>query len=69
MAIDGKKLLADLEAARKEDRGRVTLYLSKSVYKTFRSKCGDIPASIVLEQLLREFNNSAPDRPKLKAKK
>jgi hypothetical protein len=69
MTIDGKKLLEKLSAARKEDRGRVTLYLSKPLYEEFRSRCGDIPASVVLEELLREFVASTPESPKGKTKK
>jgi hypothetical protein len=68
MAIDGKTILKRLEAAKKGDRDRVTLYLSKSVYESFKSKCGDIPVSVVLEELLREFVATAPES-KQKSKK
>jgi hypothetical protein len=64
MTIDGKKILEKLAAARKEERGRVTLYLSKAIYEEFRARCGDIPPSVVLEELLREFVASAPEKPK-----
>ena len=68
MGIDGGKILERLAAAKKKDRGRVTLYLSKDLYSTFRDKCEEIPASVVLEELLREFVNSAPE-PKAKGRK
>ena len=55
MGINGKAILKRLEAKRVGDKGRVTLYLSKSLYRDFKKKCGDIPASIVLEELLKEF--------------
>ena len=68
MAIDGKAILKKLASAKKGDRGRVTLYLSRGIYESFKAKCGDIPVSSVLEELLREFVVTAPE-PKQKQKK
>lgn len=55
MGISGKAILKRLEADRSKDKGRVTLYLSKGLYKEFKKKCGKVPASLVLEELLKEF--------------
>lgn len=62
MALNGKQILEELEATQKNDRGRVTLYLSKSVYKAFADSCGEIPVSKVLERLLKDFVASAGER-------
>jgi len=53
-SIDGQAILKALEG-KKKDRGRVTLYLSKSLYQTFQKHCGDVAASEVVEELMRAF--------------
>lgn len=58
MTIDGNEILQRLAKANKKDREQVTLYLSKSLYKEFKEHCGDIPASQVLEELLKAFIDS-----------
>lgn len=60
MKIDGKEVLERLAAAKKQDRTKVSLYLSKSLYEDFKQACGDIPASVVLEDLIQQFLASAP---------
>lgn len=42
----------------RDDREKTSLYLSKSLYKAFKKKCGNAPASRVLEVLIREFLQS-----------
>ncbi len=54
MTIDGSKILAKVKA-NKSDRKNVTLYLSEAVYKKFQAACGELSASEVLEELLKEF--------------
>jgi hypothetical protein len=54
MAIIGKKILKRLEE-KQNDRGPVTLYLSRSLFKDFGSRCGNYSASVVLEELMLEF--------------
>jgi hypothetical protein len=38
-----------------EDRSKVSLYLSKSVYEDFKKVCGSAPASRVMEELMKDF--------------
>jgi hypothetical protein len=57
MKIDGKKILQKL-SQEKSDRQKVTLYLSKGLFEEFKKGCGDIAASQVVEELMRQFNES-----------
>ena len=57
MKITGKKILAELKGD-KMDREKITLYMSKSVYKNFRTACGDVPVSKVLEAIMKAFLKS-----------
>lgn len=61
MKIDAKRLLKRLEAAKKEKREKTSLFLSKDVYRSFKTICDDaqIPASTVIEQMMRDFVESA----------
>jgi len=61
MKIDGRNILARLSRD-KSDRKRVTLYLSKKVYEDFSGSCGDIAASQVIEELMRQFTQSVQGR-------
>lgn len=38
-----------------EDREKVSLYLSKSIYDAFKGACGKAPASRVMESLMVDF--------------
>lgn len=38
-----------------DDRAKVSLYLSKSLYERFKKACGKASASKVMEDLLEEF--------------
>lgn len=62
MTIDSKKILQNL--SRKTDRERVSLYLSRSIYDEFKSNCGEISASQVIEELMKTFSDSISTNPK-----
>lgn len=55
--MDSKKIIKKLKG--ESDRERVSLYLSKSLLKEFRSYCGNVSPSKVMEELMREFIASA----------
>lgn len=54
MTINAKTVLKRLDE-KQNDRGKVTLYLSKALFKEFKSKCGEHSASVVIEELMKEF--------------
>lgn len=58
MAIDAKKTLQKLKGE-ELNRGPVSVYLDKDVFKEFKKACGNVPHSRVLEELMREFIDSA----------
>ena len=57
IAIDAKEIKAKLTL--KDDREKVSLYLSKSLYAAFKKACEAAPASRVMEELMVEFIKSA----------
>ena len=57
--INGKELLDLLNEARKDDRKQMSLYLSQSLYERLKKLCGVLPASIVVEALIKEFVETA----------
>lgn len=58
MNIDGKSILKRLEASRKRERKKVSLYLAQDLHERFMEACGDIPMSKVMEALMNEFIES-----------
>lgn len=64
MKIDAKSLLKRLEAAKKEEREKTSLFLSKDIYRSFKAICEEaqIPASTVIEQMMRDFVESAKSK-------
>lgn len=66
MEINAKDLLEKLSAGHRDDRSKVSLYLSKGLYEAFKKTCGDAPASKVMEELMRAFIASAGSRAKSK---
>ncbi len=56
MRIDAKAIKAKLSL--KDDRTKVSLYLSKELYLQFKKACGVAPASRVMEELMAEFIRS-----------
>lgn len=61
MKIEGRKLLAKL-AKEQTDRTKISLYLSRDLYRDFRKACGEVPASQVMEELMRGFVKSLDRR-------
>lgn len=60
MKIDGKEILERLAKAKKDDRKKVSLYLSEGLYEEFKKQCerGGVPASQAMEELMRVFCES-----------
>lgn len=58
MKVNAKGILQKLEKER-SDREKITLYLSRSLYEEFKSTCGDVAASQVIEELMRQVLESA----------
>ena len=56
--VDGNKILEELGRGIREDRQRVSLYLSKAVYKELQKACGKVAPSLVVERLIEEFLTS-----------
>lgn len=54
--INAQEIINKLEL--EDDRTKVSLYLSKSLYNRFKKACGKAPASRVMEELMREFLDS-----------
>lgn len=57
--VNGKKILKELEKE-KNDRKKVSLYLSGALYKRFVDSCddNDASASKVMEKLMEQFLES-----------
>ncbi|MDZ4662967.1 MAG: hypothetical protein SGJ18_15245 [Pseudomonadota bacterium] len=51
--INANKILDKLSL--EEDREKVSLYLSRSLYERFKKVCGSAPASRVMEELMKSF--------------
>lgn len=67
VTMEANKIIKKLKT--KSDRERVSLYLSSSLLKEFRSYCGNIAPSKVIEELMREFIESAKTPAKKSKKK
>ena len=52
--ISRKRALGRLKE-KKGDRGPVTVYLSRGLFKRFKAACGDHSASEVMEELIGQF--------------
>ena len=63
MKADFKTLL-DKVKRQETDRGPVSMYLDKNLYKDFQKLCGDVPASKILEQFMREALGSTDPKKK-----
>ena len=55
MSEQMSKIVEEVKLESASDRNRVTLYLSKSVYREFRKCCGDVAVSRVIEKMLKAF--------------
>lgn len=51
------------------DRGKVSLYLSKRIYRDFKRACGQAPASRVMEELMKKFIENSLFNDEIKRKK
>lgn len=58
MAIDAKKTLQKLRGEETK-KGKVTLYLDRELYSHFKKTCDDVAPSRVIEELMRDFVQSA----------
>lgn len=58
--INAKEILQKLESA--DDRQKCSLYLSKSIYAEFKKNCKKVPVSKVMEELMKQFNESAKEK-------
>lgn len=54
------KAIKDKIRSRESDRKKLSFYLSGSLYEEFKNACDDLPASQVLEELMRAFIESSP---------
>ena len=52
------KAIKDKLRAKESDRKKLSFYLSGSLYEQFKRACDDLPASQVLEELMRAFVDS-----------
>ena len=68
MGINGNSIKKRLEAENRK-RGRVTLYLSKDVYKDFQRHCKDLAASAVIDELMVEYMATTDGPMRIKYKK
>ena len=59
LKINGKTILERLNALNVGDRKQTNLYLSDALYKELRDICGVLSASLVVEELIREFVRTA----------
>lgn len=57
MAIDAEKVLKRVRGT-EPDRGRISLYFDKQLWKDFQNQCEGLAASRVIEELVREFIDS-----------
>lgn len=55
--MDAKKVMERLKG--EADRKSMTLYLSESVFSEFKTKCGKVSPSKVLEELMKDFIESS----------
>ncbi len=54
---NAKEIIEKYES--EEDREKVSLYLSKSIYEKFKKTCRTAPASKIMEHLMKLFIESA----------
>jgi hypothetical protein len=60
--MDARKTIEKLKG--EADRTRMSLYLSQSIFNEFKTACGEVAPSRVIEELMKEFVESAKsDRP------
>ena len=62
MKIDAREILERLGA--KNDRIRRSIFVSESIYSEFQKACGNVAVSTVLEDLMKQFTDSAKGKKK-----
>ena len=62
MKVDAQEILRRLKS--KSDRIRRSIFVSESLYTDFQDACGDVSLNAVLEDLMRQFVESAKGKKK-----
>lgn len=57
----GKDILERVAGIEKDKKSKFTVYVSVAVYEEFRRKCGEHAPSTVLEEMMKQFNETTPD--------
>lgn len=57
--MDAKKILDKVELKAGDQRARFSVSIDPRVFEAFKDICGKRPISAVIEELIREFNESA----------
>lgn len=65
--IDAKKTIERLKG--ESDKERYSVYFSRFIFEEFKKHCGEISASKVLEELMKEFIESSKSSKPVKKKK
>ena len=55
--IDGKKIIERIKKS-SDDRKKVSLYLSETLFESFKRACSEVSASRVMEELMKDFVES-----------
>ena len=59
--VDAKAIKENVRS-KESDRKKLSFYLSGSLYEQFKIACDELPASQVLEELMRAFISSGKKR-------
>lgn len=62
MTFNIAKLLPELKKIKKNDRTKISLYISKSAYEEFKEACGVVSAAKVVEYFIIEAAREAKKR-------
>lgn len=57
----GRKILDRVDALPKVLKKRFNVYFGIAVYEEFRRKCGKRVPSVVLEEMMKQFNETTPE--------
>lgn len=57
----GKDILNRVDALVKDAKAKFTVYFSVAVFEEFKRKCAGRPASVVLEEMMKHFNETTPE--------
>ena len=59
MAVNAQKIKEKVRLKGETNKVRVGMYLDKDLYKAFQAECGNLSISQTIEELMREFIDSA----------